>query len=42
MLREQNKKNNDIVHTIRKCKKMSGQNTFQILILNDANMIGKH
>ena len=29
------------VHTIQKCKKMAGQNTFQILILNDANMIGE-
>ena len=27
------------LHTIRKCKKMAGQNTFQILLLNDANMI---
>ena len=35
MLREQNKKNNDIVHTIRKCKQMSGQNIFQILSLDD-------
>ena len=33
----------DIVnHTIRKCEKMAGQNTFQILLLNDANMIGEH
>ena len=29
-------------HTIRKCKKMAGQNTFQILLLNDANTIGEH
>ena len=29
-------------HTIRKCKKMAGQNTFKILLLNDANMIGEH
>ena len=29
-------------HTIRKCKKMAGQNTFEILHLNDANMIGGH
>jgi hypothetical protein len=29
-------------HTIRKGKKMAGQNTFQILLLNDANMIGEH
>ena len=28
-------------HTIRKCKKMAGQNTFPILLLNDANMIGE-
>ena len=28
-------------HTIRKCKKMAGQNTFEILLLNDANMIGE-
>ena len=35
---------NDIssVHTIQKYKKMAGQNTFQILVLNDANMIGEH
>ena len=26
------------IHTIRKCKKMAGQNTFEILLLNDANM----
>ena len=26
-------------HTIKKCKKMDGQNTFQILVLNDANLI---
>ena len=31
-----------IPHTIRKYKKMVGQNTFQILVLNDANMIGEH
>ena len=30
------------LHTIRKYKKMAGQNTFQILVLNDANMIGEH
>ena len=29
-------------HTIQKCKKIAGQNTFQILLLNDANMIGEH
>jgi hypothetical protein len=29
-------------HTIRKGKKMAGQNTFQILLLNDANIIGEH
>ena len=29
-------------HTIQKCKKMAGQNTFEILLLNDANMIGEH
>jgi hypothetical protein len=29
---------NELNHTIRKCKKMAGQNTFQILLLNDANM----
>ena len=29
-------------HTIRKCKKMAGQNTFEILRLNDANKIGEH
>ena len=29
-------------HTIRKCEKMAGQNTLQILLLNDANMIGEH
>ena len=28
-------------HTIQKCKKTAGQNTFQILLLNDANMIGE-
>ena len=31
-----------LYHTIRKCKKMAGQNTFEILLLNDANMIGEH
>ena len=31
-----------LTHTIRKYKKMAGQNTFQILVLNDANMIGEH
>ena len=30
-----------LTHTIRKYKKMAGQNTFQILLLNDANMIGQ-
>ena len=29
-------------HTIRKCQKMARQNTFEILLLNDANMIGEH
>ena len=29
-------------HTIRKRKNMVGQNTSQILLLNDANMIGEH
>jgi hypothetical protein len=29
-------------HTIQKCQKMAGQNTFEILLLNDANMIGEH
>ena len=29
-------------HTIRKYKKMAGQNTFQILVFNDANMIREH
>ena len=29
-------------HTIPKCQKMSRQNTFEILLLNDANMIGEH
>ena len=36
---------NDMInpnHTIQECKKMAGQNTFQILVLNDANMIGEH
>ena len=28
--------------TIRKCKKMARQNTFEILLLNDANIIGVH
>ena len=31
-----------IAHTIRKCKKMAGQNKFQSFLLNDANMIGEH
>ena len=31
-----------LTHTIRKYKKMAGQNTFQILVLNDANIIGEH
>ena len=30
------------VHTIRKCQKLARQNTFEILLLNDANMIGEH
>ena len=29
-------------HTIWKYNKMAGQNTFQILVLNDANMIDEH
>ena len=29
-------------HTIRKCKKMAGQNTFKILLLNDDNIIEEH
>jgi hypothetical protein len=29
-------------HTIQKCQKMTRQNTFKILLLNDANMIGEH
>jgi hypothetical protein len=29
-------------HTIRKCKKIAGQNTFKVLLLNNANMIGEH
>ena len=29
------------IHTIRKCQKMAWQNTFKILLLNDANMIGE-
>ena len=39
---EQLLKTKTLVHTIRKCKKMAGQNTFEILLLNDANMIGEH
>ena len=35
-------KNESLYHTIQKHKKMAGQNTFQILLLNDANMIGEH
>jgi hypothetical protein len=31
-----------IAHTIRKRKKMAGQNTFQIFLISDANMIGEH
>jgi hypothetical protein len=31
-----------VIHTIQKPQKMAGQNTFQILFLNDANMIGEH
>ena len=30
------------LHTIRKCKKMAGQNTFNFFLLNDAYMIGEH
>ena len=30
------------LHTIQKCQKMAGQNTFEILLLNDANMIEEH
>ena len=30
------------LHTIRKCQKMARKNTFEILLLNDANMIGEH
>ena len=30
------------LHTIQNCKKMAGQNAFQILLLNDANMIGEY
>jgi hypothetical protein len=29
-------------HTIRKCQKMARQNTFEIMLLNDANMIKEH
>ena len=29
-------------HTIRKCQKMARQNTFEILLLDDANMIREH
>ena len=29
-------------NTIRKCIKMARQNTFKILLLNDAYMIGEH
>ena len=31
-----------LVHTIQKCIKMAGQNTFEILLLNDAKMIREH
>ena len=31
-----------VQHTIQKCKKMAGPNTFEILLLNDANKIGEH
>jgi hypothetical protein len=31
-----------LVHTIQKCKEMAGQNTFQIMLLNDANTIREH
>ena len=30
-----------VVRTIRKFKKMARQNTFEILLLDDANMIGE-
>ena len=33
---------NKISHTIRKCQKMARQNTFEILLLDDAYMIGEH
>ena len=29
-------------HTIQKWQKMARQNTFEILLLNDANLIGEH
>ena len=29
-------------HTIRKCQNMARQNTSEILLLDDANMIGEH
>jgi hypothetical protein len=29
-------------HTIRKCKKMAGQNKFNFFLLNDAYMIKEH
>ena len=32
----------EFAHTIRKYKKMAGQNTFQNLVLDDANRIGEH
>ena len=31
-----------LLHTIQKLKKMAGQNALQILLLDDANMIGEH
>jgi hypothetical protein len=39
---KQASKRDRTLHTIQKRKKMAGQNTFQILLLNDANMIGEH
>ena len=29
-------------HTIRKCNKIAGQNTLQMLLLNDVDLIGEH
>jgi hypothetical protein len=31
-----------MLNTNRKCQKMARQNTFEILLLNDANMIWEH